>query len=691
MAHPVMSSQFASGIDALVQPLFVRRFLATLSLFACLPVMGEFSHGVSYSPSVDPDRFSQRQQYLDAIHLIRTSQFNRLKKVKPGLRTYALYPYIEYTEKAYRISRQSEDDILAFIEQHRDTPLVEPLVQHWLMNLARHGQWQTFLRNYEAQVLTGPVSGTKDLSCHYGYALHKNGLADRAMQQAERLWLVGYSQPDTCDSIFQVWRGADGLTPQLAWERFALSLKENEKKLSSYLLRFIAKPDKSFTSNYRLVHLKPKTVKRFQSFRRDHVRNREIILHGVARLARTDPADAFATLKRYESMHNFDPDALEDAYATIGTHLAIMSDDLDLVHQLPVNLHNNPKLVEARIRQSLKHGDYSSVLVLLGTLPEEHRETSRWQYWKARILDQSADEEDRRIAHEIFTTLSAERSFYGFLSADLIGTGYNFQDYPLEITRDQVLSLEDTPGIQRALELFALGERSSARREWYFTTANFSERERQVAARVALRWGWYKAAIQSMIDAAAWNHLDHRFPIAYQDNFISHARRANIPVQWSLAIARQESAFMPDAKSSAGALGIMQLMPSTAKIVAGRIGVNYKNASELTDTDLNIRLGTHYLGQMLRRFENNRILASAAYNAGPGRVERWKNSDVPFDVWIESIPFTETRNYVQNVLMFSSIYSRKMDEVQPLVYDHERAYFSDQQIGRLPPAIDDKT
>ena len=660
----------------------MKRVLLTLLLLGVgqTPTAGP----VSYSPSVDADRFDQRQHYLDAVQLIRTSQFTRLQKVKPRLRSYALYPYLEYTEMAYRISRQSVEDILAFVEQHSETPLVEPLVQHWLKNLAKRGQWQTFLTHYENLVNGGRVASNRDLACHYGFALHKNGLREQAFDQAEKLWLVGYSQPDTCDPIFQVWKGADGITRELAWNRLALSLKENEKKLSSYLLRFIHKEDKTLASNYRLVHLKPRTIKRYKSFRQNNQKNREIILHGAVRLARTDPEAAIAALEQYESILRFEPEALEEAYASIGIRLANRSADLVLTDQLPVNLSNHPKLVEARIRQSLQQDDFSAVLVLISLLPSELQGSSRWQYWKARVLARSDDLADRESAAEIFRALANERSFYGFLAADVMGMRYNFEDESALITRDQVLSLEEMPGMQRALELFALGERSRARREWYFTTAGLTISERQVAASVALRWGWYKAAIQSMIEARAWNHLEYRFPVAYHDNFMSYARRANIPVEWSLAVARQESAFMPDARSSAGALGVMQLMPATARLVANRIGARYKTNSELTQTDLNIRLGTHYLGQMLRRYQNNRILASAAYNAGPGRVDRWLDPSLPFDVWIETIPFKETRGYVQNVLIFSSIYARQMDEVQPLIYEHERTYFSDQQVTQLP-------
>jgi soluble lytic murein transglycosylase len=673
----------------------LKRLLRVCILFILAQtVQAEFSQGVSYSPSVDPDRYEERRRYLDALHLIHTNQFSKLKKVKPALRTYALYPYLEYTEMAYRISRYKPADIQAFTDQYADTPLIEPLVQHWLDRQAKKGSWQTFRDGYESAVLGKPgslqlpttVTPTKILNCHYGYSLYKTGQTSAAMQEAEKLWLVGFSQPDECDPIFQVWRGNGGITPEIAWERFSLSLKNGEKKLSNYLLRFIHKDDKSFASNYRLVHLKPRTLQRYSAFRRDHVRNREIILHGVKRLARSDPEAAVETLNRYATMHNFDPEALEETYASIGRYLAGRSDDVEATANLPVNMHNHPGLVEARLRQSLRVGDWRNVIVLTGLLPEAERDSARWQYWRARVLEQSAEAADRNDAIEIFRRLAAERSFYGFLSADIVGSSYSFEDEPVDVSLEEILALEQMPGIQRALELFSLGERSKARREWYFSTREFSQVERAIAARVALRWGWYKVAIQTMIDAGSWNQLDFRFPMAYQDNFIAHARRANIPVPWSLAIARQESAFMPDAKSSAGAMGVMQLMPGTAKLVANRIGARYQDKSSLTEPDFNIKLGTHYLGQMLRRFDNNRILASAAYNAGPGRVERWNDPALPFDVWIEVIPFTETRNYVQNVLMFSNIYSRRMQESPPLIYEHERSYFSDQQITVRGPA-----
>lgn len=657
------------------------RLVFLLLIATCQPSLADFSRGASYSPSVDPDLYQQRQKYLEAIELIRSSQFSKLQKVKPALRTYALYPYLEYTEMAYRISRQSEADMLAFSSQHQDTPLVEPLMQHWLSNLARQGKWELFIKYFDQ------VQPTKELICHQAYGLHKVGRVEDAMQQAQTLWTVGFSQPKECDPIFNVWRGQNGMTSEVAWRRFTLALTNNERKLANYLMRYISREDKAFAESFRLVHRKPKTIKRYSAFARLDPRNHEIILHGVKRLARKDPEDAFVTLQQYETMHLFEPMVLENTWAAIGIQLARQSKDLTLIESLPLDLHRHPNLMEERLRQALRLGDWSNVIVLIHLLPEEDQASDRWQYWKARVLAQSQTEADRQDARNILRELSGQRSFYGFLSADILQSNYNYRDEPNPVTLEQILSLEESPGIQRALELFAIGERSRARREWYFSTAEFNVREREIAARVALRWGWYKAAIQTMIDAKAWNHLDFRFPLAYRDTFITHARRANIPVQWSLAIARQESAFMPDAKSRSGAMGLMQLMPTTAQLVARKLGVSYKDTRSLTEPDLNIRLGTNYLAEMLRRFDNNRILASAAYNAGPGRVEQWLGksapNSMPFDVWIEIIPFVETRGYVQNVLMFSSIYSRRMREHQPLIYDHERDYFLPQQITGL--------
>ncbi len=550
-------------------------------------------------------------------------------------------------------------------------------MQNWLYNLAKRGEWKTFLAHYD------PQNSTEKNSCFYGFALYKEGKVEEAMAQAEKLWLVDFSQPDECDPVFKIWRDSDGLTADMAWQRYSLALKNNKVKLATYLARFLAREDRQLGNSYKLVHTRPSNIKRINRFRSPDPRVADLVLHGVKRLARRRPDQALETLAQYEQIHHFDEEELNNTYVYIGKHLAVTPVKENKIDSIPVNLRDYPELTEARIRYAIKEADWAQVLVLINLLPEDLQQETSWQYWKAHVLAISSNPEDRKAGDTIFSHLSGLRTFYGFLSADRLHRDYNFMNEPSGVSTEEILALESTPGIQRALELLTLDERNRARREWYFTTRDFSNKERQIAARVAEKWGWYKPAIQSLIDAKAWNDLDYRFPVAYYDTFITQARVADIPVFWNLAIARQESAFMPDAKSPVGAYGLMQLMPATARIVAKQRGISFRKNRELIEPSLNIKLGSHYLGNMLRRYDNNRLLATAAYNAGPGNVDRWLNPDLSLEAWVETIPFKETRNYVQNVMMFSVIYANRLHQKQPLIYPHEYAGFHQQSVELL--------
>ena len=178
-----------------------------------------------------------------------------------------------------------------------------------------------------------------------------------------------------------------------------------------------------------------------------------------------------------------------------------------------------------------------------------------------------------------------------------------------------------------------------------------------------------------MVKASRWDEIDVRFPVLHREPFETQSERQRLPVQLMLALARQESAFRAEALSPAGARGLMQLMPATAHEVARKHTIPFRSESQLFDPKLNIALGTSYYRDMLDRFQDNRILATAAYNAGPGRVKGWLNASdgrLPFDAWIEAIPFVETRNYVQNVLAFSAIYAHRLGTAEHLLSAHER-------------------
>lgn len=616
-------------------------------------------------PLLGANRAAEREQYLAALSAIKQGQHSRYLRLRADLVQYPLYPYLEYTDKIYNLGRQDSAAIQAFVAQWRDTPLASQLRQNWLYYLAKKHRWSEFLSAYEI------TDSTRVNQCFYAYALFKAKRVAEAYSEAQRLWLVGESQPDECDAIFKVWRGSSAFVSDFGWQRFQLAMDNNEVTLARYLLRYVDGIDKTMASAYLDVHRKPELIRQHQRFTNDSTKNRQVISHGLQRLARRDAAAALTTFENYRTSHQFDTTETEALYVYIGLRLSINGDTDGLLDQLPINIRTQQTLLEARIRLALQQLDWGQALVFINLLEQQGQQSTRWQYWKARILAGSRDPADIATAMSIYREMAEQRDFYSFLAADILGSAYNFEDRPADISEEEILALAATPGIQRAAELFALQELTRARREWRFTTRDYSGRERQIAARVTQTWGQYNQAIRSMIDAQAWDDLAIRFPLAYHDTFASSAQAADIPLPWSIAVARQESAFMPDARSGAGAMGLMQLLPSTAKQTARRQGLSYSSARQLIDPTTNIQLGTAYLGSMLRRFNNNRILASAAYNAGPSRVQGWLNPSLPLDVWIETIPFRETRNYVQNVLMFTSIYARRLNQLPPLITPNE--------------------
>ncbi|MEX2488670.1 MAG: transglycosylase SLT domain-containing protein [Pseudomonadales bacterium] len=631
------------------------------------------------SNSSSVSRYEQRQMYKDAIKFIQSGQISRYRTLKEKLKGYPLYPYLEYMRKIYSISHQDAESILGFAERYPDTPIADQLVQNWLYNLAQRGHWEEFLTHYNKEIAAPKID------CFHAYALYKTGEREAAYAAGQELWLVDYSQPDECDSIFRILRQEGQLTPELAWQRFAMSLTSNEVSLATYLMRFLDRDDRQLARNFKMVHTKPYNVGRTHIFSDQHEKNREMVLHGIERLAPLNSGKAFDAFEEYQAIHEFSPSQLKATWERIGILLAVDGDPGNRLDRVPLKFTDYPELTEARIRLALRRQNWSDALVLINALPEDLQATPRWQYWQARVLMGSNDPADRMAANDIYAELANSRNYYGFLAADALGRPYDFDDVRMQIDREQVLSMEATPGIQRALELFVLDELTRARHEWYFTTKDFSPIEREIVARVAQKWGWYRHAIYAMIEAEAWNDLEIRFPLAYQHNFLAGARTADIPLHWSLAVARQESAFMPDAKSSAGALGVMQLMPRTADLVARDVAIGSVSRHDLIDPGVNIHLGSAYLGNLLRRFKQNRIFATAAYNAGPSRVDKWLDPSLPMDVWIETIPYRETREYVQSVLIFGAIYNHRLQYDQPMIFANEKADFSSHAITLTTP------
>ena len=232
-----------------------------------------------------------------------------------------------------------------------------------------------------------------------------------------------------------------------------------------------------------------------------------------------------------------------------------------------------------------------------------------------------------------------------------------------------VQQLATKPSLIRAKELWLTDRKSEAYAEWFYGLNKLSASELAAAGVLADSWGWHDRAINAMIAGKHWNHLGLRFPLAYETHVRQAAKTTALEPEFIFAIARQESAMAATAKSSAGARGLMQLMPATARYTARKHGIHHQT-DDLYRPEHNISLGSRYLDELVNKYQGNRILAAAAYNAGPHRVKKWQantGNALPYDVWIETIPFKETRGYVQNVLTFAVIYSHRLGKPEALI------------------------
>ncbi|MEO4046361.1 transglycosylase SLT domain-containing protein [Pseudomonas sp. CAU 1711] len=613
----------------------------------------------------------QRQMYDEAKRALAKGDKGPYLRYASALRDYPLEPYLAYEELTARLKWASNDEIEAFLTEHGDLPQAGWMKLRWLRWLAERGEWQTFANHYD------PKLNFTELDCLYGQYLYKQRMLPEARQAAEKLWLVGKSQPEACDTLFGTWRADGQLTEERRWQRAKLAAEARNYGLASYLVKGLPSLGKQGQLMIEAAQ-KPQIMSQTARFAPADRHMADAAGLGLRRLARQDPEKALGLLQVYAGKLPFSAEEKVAIAREIGLTLAKRFDirALQVMAQYDPELRDNT-VSEWRARLLLRHGRWDEAHQLTARMPQDLAGTSRWRYWQARSLQLAQPQNPQAVA--LYQPLAKERDFYGFLAADRIEVPYSLNHKPMVIDPQLLHRVRNTAGIRRALEFHDRGQIVDGRREWYHVSRLFSREELVAQARLAYDKGWYFPAIRTISQAQYWDDLDIRFPMAYKSSLTSQAKLRGLHSSWVFAITRQESAFMADARSPVGAMGLMQLMPATAKETARKFGIALGNPQQALVPEKNIQLGAAYLSQVHGQFNGNRVLASAAYNAGPGRVRQWlRGADhLAFDVWVENIPFDETRQYVQNVLSYSVIYGQKLGAPQKLVDWHER-FFDDQ-------------
>lgn len=622
------------------------------------------------TPTNDLDR--QRALYAEVNRNLDSGSSRLFEQHRAELRSYPLYPYLQYKQLTQRLLLTDRAAVDAYLEHHANTWLGKSLRRSWLQVLYQHREWQLY------QHYVDLASVTTEIDCHYQFARYQTGDKQSALKEALRLWTVEKSQPRACDALFQLLISNQRITEDIAWQRYTKAVTAHQFALAKYIERFFRSSTyQRAAQDYVDADRKPRRIKDYQRYAAQTPEYVAIIEHAIRHLARHDAILARQHWERYQQTHTFDVAAQGRVLQGIvkGLHNQGHEDTArDYLYKRRAQATSG--LLEWQLRLSLHRLDWPELLNWLEALPPEITDQQRWRYWRARaLLLQSSDPQVIDSAKTTLRELSRFRSFYGFMASDMVGNPYRLQHRPITVATADTQALYQLPGIRRAREFLFHQNYYRARRDWYNAAQDFRPEQWVVAAHIARQWQWHRQTIIAMTKAAYWDDIDIRFPLAYQDTFARHGKNNNLPLPLVMAIARQESALSPVITSPAGARGLMQLMPATARETARKHRIAYRSATQLFDPDVNIELGTRYYRDMLERFQNNRILASAAYNAGPHRVNRWLKASagkLPFDVWIETIPFSETRQYVQNVLSFGIIYGHHLNTPQLLLSSAER-------------------
>jgi soluble lytic murein transglycosylase len=606
----------------------------------------------------------QRQTFQFAHKALQTNQISLYRQFYDRLDGYPLQGYLQYLYLRHRLEQVSATSIDSFLKQEADTFYAERLRAFWLDRLAKQQRWQEYLQFYQA-----PQSAERD--CYHLQALLATGQTNKAFELTPKMWLVPQSQHKACDPVFARWQQAGLLTEDMRHQRMMLALRDNQFAIASYLARSgpNTTQELAWIERWKTIHSNPLSLlnqlpaaapaDNSVTLARDEALSREIIVHGLTRLARRSPQQAFEQWQKLRDHYQFSEQDQIAVRRSIGTWAALNRDDKALVY------FGNIPGGEWQARAAIWQQDWRAATKAIKQMNIDEQASTRWQYWLGRS---QAGLGQKEAARETYAAIIGQRDYYSFLASDELDRPYAMNHRPIAVSAETLNDFRQQPAVQRLHEFYQQDMMLEARREAYYQSQHRSDAELQMLATITHEWGWHNQTIALLGKARYWDALDLRFPVIFDKAMRQAGQNTGLDPSWLLAIARQESAFNPTARSHAGALGLMQLMPDTGRLISKLINRPLKQLDELYHPERNIELGSAYLKRMLDENQRNPVLATAAYNAGPHRVKNWLPTQrLDATIWAENIPYNETRHYVQTVMSYAAIFdSQRNQAIKPL-------------------------
>ena len=599
-----------------------------------------------------------RQLFLQAEQAVEERNELAYRSLAKQLQNYPLYPYLQY-----QWLKQNLDDakqVKQFLQQHQASRYAPLLRSRWLYHLARNKNWDVFLEYYRG-------GGDTRLQCYFRRAQFHTGQYDEAMAGAATLWAVGKSQPKACDPLFAQLKKSSLFTTVLLWKRFQAAMQNHNIRLAKYVNKLMPPSQQRTALLWLKLHRNPARYLPELLKHDDIAQAPAIFVHAVKRLASRDVQRAVEWWDANRQRFDLTTVQRNNTETRLAMKLAYEHHP-DAYQRLGALPDADYRSKTWRIRVALAEQDWERVIEAIGDLSKEQKQQEKWQYWLARAYEETGEDE---LADSLYAELSVKRDFYAYLAADKLGRRYQLADRPLDILPQQLAAVRRLQGVQAARELLALDREELARQEWWHAIRQLDRSQIPAAAKLAHQWRWHDVAIFTIARVEYWDDVELRFPLGYTEEIHKHALVHDLEPAILFGITRRESAFNKLARSPVGARGLMQLMPKTARYVARQMGERWHGVKALLEPDNNLKFGAWYYQYLLKKFDGNYAAALAAYNAGPHRVKKWlPEESLPADIWIETIPFRETRDYVTSVLVYAMIYKQRLQSDELSLSDY---------------------
>jgi soluble lytic murein transglycosylase len=595
-------------------------------------------------------------------------QPQKLAEIAPRLRGHVLEPYVDYWQMAMRLEVASPGEVSDFLAKRDGEFVAELLRRDWLKVLGRRGDWALFNAAFPNLVYEDA-----EVTCFSLLSRYRAGDAGVAAD-LRRFWSQPRELPQGCVAVAEGEIAAGRLTNRHVWERVRLLLDARQMRAAARTMEWLPDAERPDAKVVDQIHANPQRwLDARQAPDLSKRVNRELTLFALVRLAQRDPDQAAAAWLKVQPKFGKDDQAY--MWGQLGYNAARSHHPSALEWYARADaVALTDEQLAWRVRAALRAEDWKEVQAGIDAMSAVARGDPAWVYWEARAVRASGDAAG---AEQRFRRIAGEHHFYGKLATEELGEAVAVPGRTEMPTKADLEEAAKTPGLARSLALFRLDLRGDAVREWNWTLRGMSDRQLLAAAELARRYELWDRAINTADRTQSAHDFTLRFLAPYREAFADGAKAQGLEESWVLGLVRQESRFITHARSSAGASGLMQLMPATAKWMAKKNGMSDYKPSRVTDPEVNIALGTGYLRYVLDELDGSPVLAAAAYNAGPGRARKWK-ADRPLEgaVYAESIPFNETRDYVKKVMSNTMYYAALYGgEVKPLKA----------RLGTIPP------